>query len=73
MIVWLGAVLAPRITTMSELLNAIDGVASQEGCVLIMTTNHPALLNNALMRPGRIDMKVEFTLASRVQMRELFL
>jgi mitochondrial chaperone BCS1 len=59
--------------TMSGLLNAIDGVASQEGRVLIMTTNYPEKLDDALMRPGRVDMKVEFTLASRVQMRELFL
>jgi len=59
--------------TMSGLLNAIDGVASQEGRVLIMTTNYPEKLDDALMRPGRVDMKVEFTLASRVQIRELFL
>jgi mitochondrial chaperone BCS1 len=59
--------------TMSGLLNAIDGVASQEGRVLIMTTNYPEKLDDALMRPGRVDMKVEFKLASRVQIRELFL
>ena len=59
--------------TMSGLLNAIDGVASQEGRVLIMTTNYPEKLDDALMRPGRVDMKVEFTLASRLQIRELFL
>ncbi|KAF7509109.1 hypothetical protein GJ744_008336 [Endocarpon pusillum] len=59
--------------TMSGLLNAIDGVASQEGRVLIMTTNYPEKLDDALMRPGRVDMKIEFTLASRIQMRELFL
>jgi mitochondrial chaperone BCS1 len=59
--------------TMSGLLNAIDGVASQEGRVLIMTTNYPEKLDDALMRPGRIDIKVEFTLASTVQIRELFL
>lgn len=59
--------------TMSGLLNAIDGVASQEGRVLIMTTNYPEKLDDALMRPGRVDMKIEFTLASRIQIRELFL
>lgn len=59
--------------TMSGLLNAIDGVASQEGRVLIMTTNYPEKLDDALMRPGRVDMKIEFTLASREQIRELFL
>lgn len=59
--------------TMSGLLNAIDGVASQEGRVLIMTTNYPEKLDEALIRPGRVDMKIEFTLASRQQIRELFL
>jgi mitochondrial chaperone BCS1 len=59
--------------TMSGLLNAIDGVASQEGRVLIMTTNYPEKLDDALVRPGRVDMKIEFTLASKQQIRELFL
>jgi mitochondrial chaperone BCS1 len=59
--------------TMSGLLNAIDGVASPEGRVLIMTTNHPKMLDKALIRPGRVDMQINFTLASRKQIRELFL
>ena len=59
--------------TMSGLLNAIDGVASQEGRVLIMTTNYPEKLDDALIRPGRVDMKIEFTLASKQQIRELFI
>jgi chaperone BCS1 len=44
--------------SMSGLLNAIDGVASQEGRVLVMTTNHPENLDKALVRPGRIDMEI---------------
>jgi mitochondrial chaperone BCS1 len=59
--------------TISGLLNAIDGVATAEGRVLIMTTNYPDKLDSALTRPGRIDMKIEFTLASRQQIEELFL
>lgn len=47
----------------SGLLNAIDGVASHEGRILILTTNHPEKLDPALIRPGRVDMKIEFTLA----------
>ena len=58
--------------TLSGLLNAIDGVASHEGHVLIMTTNHPDKLDDALTRPGRIDMKIEFTHATRPQIQELF-
>ncbi|KAL6852380.1 hypothetical protein ACO1O0_006924 [Amphichorda felina] len=46
--------------SLSGLLNILDGVASQEGRVLIMTTNHLENLDKALIRPGRVDMTVEF-------------
>ena len=58
--------------SLSGLLNAIDGVASHEGRVLVMTTNHVEKLDPALIRPGRVDMKVEFSLASQNQVRQLF-
>ncbi|KAI4867732.1 BCS1 N terminal-domain-containing protein [Hypoxylon rubiginosum] len=59
--------------SLSGLLNAIDGVASHEGRVLIMTTNLPNQLDDALIRPGRIDLQVAFTNATRDQARELFI
>lgn len=46
--------------SLSGLLNILDGVASQEGRVLIMTTNHIEKLDKALIRPGRVDMTVKF-------------
>ena len=46
--------------SLSGLLNILDGVASQEGRVLIMTTNHLEKLDKALIRPGRVDMTVKF-------------
>jgi chaperone BCS1 len=58
--------------SLSGLLNAIDGVASHEGRVLVMTTNHPEKLDSALIRPGRVDMQVAFTLATKHQTREIF-
>ncbi|KAK5111428.1 hypothetical protein LTR62_004880 [Meristemomyces frigidus] len=58
--------------SLSGLLNAIDGVATHEGRVLIMTTNRPESLDSALVRPGRVDRKVGFNLAMREQVRELF-
>lgn len=58
--------------SLSGLLNAIDGVASHEGRVLIMTTNKPEALDDALIRPGRVDLQVAFTHATREQARELF-
>ncbi|MGP6088477.1 AAA family ATPase [Antarctobacter jejuensis] len=42
----------------SGLLNAIDGVAAQQGRVLVMTTNHRERLDPALIRPGRADLHV---------------
>ncbi len=59
--------------TFSGLLNAIDGVASQEGRIFFMTTNHPEKLDPALTRPGRCDMVREFRLATQTQARQLFL
>lgn len=59
--------------SLSGLLNAIDGVASHEGRVLLMTTNFPEKLDEALIRPGRIDMKIAFTKATKSQMTELFI
>ncbi|KAE8383717.1 BCS1 N terminal-domain-containing protein [Aspergillus bertholletiae] len=58
--------------SLSGLLNAIDGVSAQEGRILIMTTNSPESLDAALIRPGRVDMHVDFQLPSLGQMRELF-
>jgi chaperone BCS1 len=59
--------------SLSGLLNAIDGVASHEGRVLIMTTNKPEALDEALIRPGRVDLQVAFTNATQQQARELFI
>lgn len=41
--------------TLSGLLNVIDGVASQEGRIVLMTSNFAEHLDRALVRPGRID------------------
>eukprot|EP00127_Corallochytrium_limacisporum_P000711 Clim_evm7s24 gene=Clim_evmTU7s24 len=54
-----------RRMTFSGLLNALDGVTSQEGRLLFATTNHPEVLDNALIRPGRIDRQEKFGKASR--------
>lgn len=61
-----------RKTSLSALLNVLDSVASQEGRVLIMTTNHVDKLDDALIRPGRVDMTIRFGLADRAMMGQLF-
>lgn len=43
---------------LSGLLNVLDGVVDTPGRMLVMTSNHPELLDPALIRPGRIDKKM---------------
>mmetsp|Transcript_3588 Transcript_3588/g.3390 ORF Transcript_3588/g.3390 Transcript_3588/m.3390 type:complete len:157 (+) Transcript_3588:3-473(+) len=43
---------------LTGLLNVLDGVVDTPGRMLIMTTNHPEMLDPALIRPGRIDKKL---------------
>lgn len=57
----------------SGLLNAIDGVAAQEGRIFFMTTNHIDKLDPALIRPGRCDVKLEVRNASKMQLEKMFL
>ncbi|HPK31591.1 AAA family ATPase [Ottowia sp.] len=57
----------------SGFLNALDGVATQEGTVLFMTTNHIERLDPALIRAGRIDEQVELGWADEDQLRRLYL
>ena len=58
--------------TLSGLLNALDGVASKEGRVLIMTTNHVDHIDEAVIRPGRVDKMIEFGHANQEMLLELF-
>jgi mitochondrial chaperone BCS1 len=57
----------------SGLLNALDGVAAQEGRIIVLTTNHRDRLDPELIRPGRIDVAVELANATPDQLRRLFL
>jgi len=59
--------------TISGLLNAVDGPTSGEGRVLVFTTNNPGTLDAALLRPGRVDYRLEFRPADPGQAREIFL
>ena len=58
--------------SLSALLNILDGVASQEGRVLVMTTNHIEKLDEALIRPGRVDMTIKFDLANTDMIMTIF-
>lgn len=44
----------------SGFLNCLDGNGAPDDVVICMTTNYPDRLDPAVLRPGRIDVKVEF-------------
>lgn len=48
--------------TMLEIVNQLDGFDSRGNIKVLMATNRPDTLDPALMRPGRLDRKVEFGL-----------
>jgi len=58
--------------TFSGLLNALDGVAAQEGRLLFMSTNRYDVLDEALIRPGRVDFVCSFGAATTSQIRKMF-
>ncbi|KAI9333535.1 hypothetical protein DFJ73DRAFT_854131 [Zopfochytrium polystomum] len=58
--------------TLSGLLNALDGLAAQEGRIVFLTTNSLSSLPPALRRPGRCDRRLHFGLAERETAAQLF-
>jgi chaperone BCS1 len=63
---------AGATVTFSGLLNALDGVASGEERIIFLTTNHIERLDEALVRPGRIDMTVRLGDATVWQIEQLW-
>jgi 26S proteasome regulatory subunit T1 len=47
---------------MLEIVNQLDGFENRGNIKVLMATNRPDTLDPALMRPGRLDRKVEFGL-----------
>ena len=56
----------------SALLNSLDGAVSQNGLIIIMTTNYLCNLDDALTRSGRIDKILEFTYADKYQIKQIY-
>lgn len=58
--------------TMLELLNQLDGFDTRGDVKVIMATNRIDSLDPALIRPGRIDRKIEFPLPDVKTKRHIF-
>lgn len=57
--------------TLSFILNLLDGILETPGRILIITTNYPEKLDKALIRPGRIDIKINFNNATKELIAEM--
>lgn len=55
-----------------ELLNQMDGFDQNSNVKVIMATNRADTLDPALLRPGRLDRKIEFPIPDRRQKRLIF-
>jgi chaperone BCS1 len=60
----------PNGVSFSMLLNCLDGEFSKDGTIVIMTTNHVENLDSALIRPGRIDVKLEISNPKKIEIVE---
>jgi hypothetical protein len=56
---------------LSFLLNLLDGTLEANGRILVLTTNFPERIDRALIRPGRIDMIINFKKCSKAIIQEM--
>lgn len=61
-----------KAVTLSGMLNAIDGVATPHGLVVVMTTNNRDVLDEALIRPGRVDLEMNIDYVNADQLSHIF-
>lgn len=57
--------------TLMELLNQLDGFESLGAVKIVMATNRPDILDPALLRPGRLDRKIEIPLPNEVSRQDI--
>lgn len=57
--------------TLMELLSQLDGFESLGAVKIVMATNRPDILDPALLRPGRLDRKIEIPLPNEASRSEI--
>jgi hypothetical protein len=55
---------------LATLLNVLDGVRETPGRIIVLSTNHPERLDDALLRPGRFDLQIHFKKHTRAVLQE---
>ncbi|KAK9762072.1 hypothetical protein K7432_012532 [Basidiobolus ranarum] len=58
--------------SLSTFLANLDGHSLSDGNIIIMTTNHPELLDPAVIRPGRMDLKIELGYCTHYQIQNMY-
>ena len=58
--------------TLDVFLEMLDGYNYLNNCIVILSSNHPELIDPAVVRPGRVDHVIEFALADEYQFRNIF-
>ncbi len=57
--------------SLRQLLNIIDGIETPEDILIFMTANNPEKLDKALIRTGRIDLKIHLDYVDKTQIKSL--
>jgi chaperone BCS1 len=56
----------------NDLLNVLDGLIATEERLLVITTNHPEKLDQALIRDGRVDRKFEIAYVADAELKKFY-
>ena len=58
--------------TLGEILTVLDGTLEATNRIVIMTSNHPEYLDEAFIRPGRVDVSIKFGNATKDTIRDMY-
>ncbi len=56
----------------SQLLTEMDGIEGLKGVFIIGATSQPEILDPSLLRPGRLELRIELTLPDLEDRKEIF-